>query len=97
MKKESFLMRWRERRKTREVLACAQACHEEYDIVKKTDLVLDGAEVWEPSFSDGVVRYIGLPVYVLVKEGQMWVCDGEQGLEINRLLYPSCDGEEDGE
>lgn len=97
LKRGRFGKLWRLKRKKKEILACAQWHCEEYDVVRKTDLVLDGAEVWEPSFSDGVVRYIGLPCYVLVKDREMWCCDGEEGLKIVALLCPDCEEEEDAE
>ncbi|MCM1079708.1 MAG: hypothetical protein NC344_10145 [Bacteroidales bacterium] len=42
-----------------------------------------GYEVAEPIFTDGEVRYTGLPQYILVKDGVMrWTSDADESIAI---------------
>lgn len=47
-----------------------------------------GFEVWEPGFSDGVVRYTGFPQFILVKGSEMrWTRDDKESQSIMDALW----------
>ncbi len=47
----------------------------------------NGYEVAEPIFSDGKIRYIGIPQFILVKGTEIrWTVDDEESVSIMKTL-----------